>query len=106
MREDMGTLTAARDEQWRRFEDCFDKLKQKYGIGLSLDGELGPKRILSVFASVVTGQKNASKLLQMYSDEMMAEVLDEDDMAVWFAKKPEYLQSQQYTCLSGEKDTR
>ena len=92
IQKDMDMLTeAALDERSEMYIDCFDGLKSKYGIGFSLDGELGTKRILSVYASVATGQEDTPKLIRMYSDEMMAEVLDEDDMAVWHAKKAEYL---------------
>lgn len=72
------------------FMDCLRSLKAKYHDGVQLDGNIFEKRVLNVFAQAITGEMISAEIFQMYSDEMMADVLDDEDMAVWLEKKAEY----------------
>lgn len=72
-----------------KFMECLRSLESKYRHGIQLDGNIFEKRVLSVFAQVITGEIMCADIFKMYSDEMMAEVLDDEDMAVWLEKKAE-----------------
>ncbi|MBR2683952.1 MAG: hypothetical protein IKE22_11885 [Atopobiaceae bacterium] len=74
------------DEAWI---EAIDSLRVKYGTNNSFDSNIYVSGVLSAFASVLVRCDKYERLFKMYSDEMMAEVLDEGDMDIWHERKEE-----------------
>ena len=65
------------------------ELRPKYLGGLGCDIHMFDRSRVFAFACVLAGDPRGQKAFRMYSDEMMAEVLDEEDMSIWRQRKAE-----------------
>lgn len=67
------------------------ELDAKYVVAHGCDVNGSKRSLISAFAHVLAGDAKAHRAVLMYSDDMMAEVLDDQDMEAWLNAKAQAL---------------